>query len=165
MAHTYAKGNIIILNEVEISGLFTNSVVSHDVFWKLSCERASDVFLNTDPWEGAWRLGRVWMEPHRQWGGAPALLHCTLLRWTSLVFPGLCWSSLHREKCTKKIFLWYSSWFWLLPLTPAGGALLFLPDCVCHRYWFMFGVCYWAGLLEGRKSGIAPSAIIRRNHF
>ena len=47
-----------VITEVEISGFFNNSVVSHDVFlqegmtvmffWKLSCEKGVDVLQKTD---------------------------------------------------------------------------------------------------------------------
>ena len=34
--------------EVESSGFFNNSVVSHDAFCKLSCKRACDILLKID---------------------------------------------------------------------------------------------------------------------
>jgi hypothetical protein len=73
-------------------------------------------------------------------------------------FTGLRWSSLHREKWAKELlvvpansgcFLWLMLIQWSLAVSSGS---------FCH-YWFIFGVCYWTGILT-MKSGIAP-----RNYF
>ena len=51
------------------------------------------------------------------------------------------------ERNAPKNFLWYSHWFWMLPLTH----VLLEESCyfcsIHYCYWFMLGVCYWIGLL------------------
>jgi hypothetical protein len=64
-----------------------------------------------------------------------------------LVLTGLRCSSLHRKNCAKE----HLKVFWLILAISADscwfrGALLFLLDCAT-TCWFMFGVCYWTGLL------------------
>ena len=52
-----------------------------------------------------------------------------LLHWSSLVFAGSCWSSLHRQKDTKELLM--VSWLILgasADLCRFGGALKFLLD-------------------------------------
>lgn len=62
-------------------------------FWKLYCERACNVLLKTDTWEGSWCLKRIEMEPHKQWE------ETLIFTWSSK----FNWSSLLREKCAKEL--------------------------------------------------------------
>lgn len=99
-------------------------------------------FAEADTWEGVWCFAWVeagegaWcMEPHKQWGVTLALGRSTPLR-------SRCFTRLHFvERNAPKNFLWCSRWFWRIPLSLAVSA------GSSRHCWFMFGVCYWTGLL------------------
>lgn len=89
------------------------------------------------------------MERHKQWKDALALQLRAELHFSA----GACWYLLVAagpdfiERKTPKTFLWYSGWFWpLLWLLLIWWSLAVSIVLSCHS-WFMFGVCYWSGLL------------------
>lgn len=100
--------------EVEISGFFVNSVVSHDVFLeaalgedvllKQTCERACDILLKQmfEEVYYAWKEDK-WNPTNSE---GTLLLYSTMFFWFSLLFfAGHCWSTLHIEKCSRECLL------------------------------------------------------------
>ena len=131
--------------EVEIRGFFNNSVVPRDVFfWKLSCERACDILLKTDTLRGCVvfrkNINRTPQSVRR--GPCSALVQCFT---SALVVTS--WREMHqRASCAVFSDPGLLGWLLLIQLSLAVS----VGSSCCH-YCFMFGVCYWAGLLTCRQ--------------
>ena len=125
-------------------------------FEKLSCERACDVLLKADPWEVKCCLVRIEMD------GTPQTVRGCFCIATpcngSLVFAGHYCSLLVSaglnfvERNAPKNFSWYLFWLILDP-SDDSPCLAVSAGSSCH-YWFMFGFCYWTGLLVSRQQNV-----------